>query len=317
MNVDGQGDEFLPIDNPVAGKNQKKQHELGIDEHFSEIAKRFGKAGSLFFVGALRLLEKKEHGEKHEEDADGRNAEDVFDAHVFVHPGGYKRTESAADVHQGVVDRIADGTDIFPGGPGGGAHDAGLDQGDAEGGKHEHDGHQGDQRNRIANGSEPGRPQGTQEKIGPREEHISERKSAAEAQPVGDGAAENGEEPNQAAEQTGKIGGAFGGEIQRFVKVAGQRSEGRIVGEALEELAEVGDPEGTLEAVADFLEPLAKSHVRGGCIAVHAPPPDARRDDTRGWQAAAKNTRGERVFVGTDSRRLTYFRRLRARIGRR
>src|SRR6266480_1873092 len=143
-----------------------------------------------------------------------------------------------------------------------------------------------------------------------------ERTFSLEARPVGDGAAENGQEPNQAAEQTGKIGGAFGREIQRFVKVAGQRSERRIVGEALEELAEVGDPEGTLESVADFLEPLAKSHVRGPRIAVHAPPRDARRDDTRGWQAAAKNTRGVRVF---SRRRFSkaYFRRLRARIGRR
>src|SRR5207245_157591 len=182
----------------------------------------------------------------------------------------------------------------------------GLDQREAEAERHEPDGQQDDQRNRIENGSEAGRPQGTQEKIGAREEHISERKSAAEAQPVGDGAAENGEEPNQAAEQTGKIGGAFGGEIQRFVKVAGQRSESRIVGEALEELAEVGDPEGTLEAVADFQEPLAKSHVRGPRIAVHAPPLDARPDDTRGWQAAAKNTWGRGCFLGADSRRLIF-----------
>jgi hypothetical protein len=44
------------------------------------------------------------------------------------------------------------------------------------------------------------------------------------------------------------------------VKIVGERGECAVIGEALENLADVGDPEGALEAVADFLEPLAKAH---------------------------------------------------------
>jgi hypothetical protein len=190
-----------------------------------------------------------------------------------VHPGGDKRTERAADVHQGVVDRIADGTDIFPGSARGRAHDARFDERDADGRKHEDNGDKRDERNRIPNGSEPRRPDGAEKKIGPRKNEISKRKRAAKAQAVGDGTAENGEEPDQTPEQTGEISSAFGWETQRFVEIAGERGESRVVGEPLEEFTDIGDPEGPLKAVADFLEPLTKTHgaSRG-----------ASRDDSRG-----------------------------------
>jgi len=46
------------------------------------------------------------------------------------------------------------------------------------------------------------------------------------------------------------------------VKIQGERGEGSVVGEALEDFADVGDPEGALEAVADFLEARGERHGR-------------------------------------------------------
>src|SRR5207248_2135496 len=45
-----------------------------------------------------------------------------------------------------------------------------------------------------------------------------------------------------------------------------------VVGEALEDFRDVGDPEGTVEAGADFVEPLGKAHVSDGRKAASAPP---------------------------------------------
>jgi len=56
------------------------------------------------------------------------------------------------------------------------------------------------------------------------------------------------------------------------VEIVGKGGESAVVGEALEDLCDVRDPERTLEAGANFLEPLAKAHVASG---------DARRDDSR------------------------------------
>src|SRR3979490_409328 len=61
--------------------------------------------------------------------------------------------------------------------------------------------------------------------------------------------------------------------IAFLVTVEGQGGKRAVVGKALEDFRDVGDPEGALEAVADFLEPWAQAHDASG---------NARRDDTRG-----------------------------------
>jgi hypothetical protein len=93
------------------------------------------------------------------------------------------------------------------------------------------------------------------------------------AQLVRDGSAEDGQEPNHAAENSRERPGLLRGEIEFFLKIEGEGGKRAVVGKALEDFRDVGDPEGALEAVADFLEPLAKAHDASG---------DARRDDSRG-----------------------------------
>jgi len=48
------------------------------------------------------------------------------------------------------------------------------------------------------------------------------------------------------------------------MEVQPKRGESAVVGEALENLADVGDPEGALEAGADFVETLAEIHFSPG-----------------------------------------------------
>jgi hypothetical protein len=55
----------------------------------------------------------------------------------------------------------------------------------------------------------------------------------------------------------------FRREIEFFLEIQSQGGESTIVGEALEDFADVGDPEGAVKAVANFLEALGKSHARG------------------------------------------------------
>ncbi len=47
------------------------------------------------------------------------------------------------------------------------------------------------------------------------------------------------------------------------MEVQRERGKGAVVGKALEDFADVRDPEGPLEAVADFLEALGEGHGRG------------------------------------------------------
>ena len=53
-----------------------------------------------------------------------------------------------------------------------------------------------------------------------------------------------------------------------FLEVDGERGEGAVVGEALEDFGDVGDPEGALEAVADFGEALGRGIFCRGAAAV-------------------------------------------------
>src|SRR5580704_17757800 len=179
---------------------------------------------------------------------------------MLVGPAGDVRSGRAADVDHGVVNRIADAADVFFGGARGGADDGGLDHGDAERGKNEDDADEEAERDGVANGREPGSGDGADEEVGSSENQIGDRERATEAETVGDCSTENGEKPNHAAENAGERAGLLGGEIEFFLEVDGEGREGAVVGEALEDFGDVGDPEGALEAVADFGEAVGEGH---------------------------------------------------------
>src|SRR5439155_16705424 len=119
------------------------------------------------------------------------------------------------------------------------------------------------------------------------------RERAAESEAVGDRAAENREEPNHAAKDSCERASLLGGEIQLFVEIVGESGECAVVGEALEDFRDVGDPEGTVEAGAYFVEPLGKTHVSDGRRAASEPP------RMRGGMIAERGT-PTRVFFGKE-----------------
>src|SRR5439155_72330 len=123
---------FLPVDNPISGEDQEENHEARIGDDGYEILCCLGEADGSVFIGAARLFEKKQHGEEHRKDAERRHAKHIFYTDVLVYPGGDIRSGSAADVHQRVVNGIADRPNVFLGGTGCGSNDARLNQRDAE-----------------------------------------------------------------------------------------------------------------------------------------------------------------------------------------
>ena len=177
-----------------------------------------------------------------------------------VHPRRDKRAKRAANIHQRVVDRIADRAHIFVRRAGRGAHYAGLHHRHAERRQHQDECNQRHQWNGVAQRREPWRAERAEQEIRAREDKIRDGQRAAEAQAVSDGSAKDGQEPDQPAEEAGKIGGALGGEVQRFVEIAGQRRKGGVIGKALEQFADVGDPERPLKAGAHFRDSLPDVH---------------------------------------------------------
>src|SRR5262249_17480505 len=106
-------------------------------------------------AGVLRVAKKEQHQEEHGEDAQGGDSKDVFDAEAAVGPRSDIRAGGTADVHHGVVNRVADGTDIFFGSTPGGADDAGFDQRNPERGKNQDAAYEQAQRHSVAYGREP------------------------------------------------------------------------------------------------------------------------------------------------------------------
>jgi hypothetical protein len=250
----------------------KKKHETRIGNHGYEILQRGGNVGRWFIGRALGVAEKEQHHEEHREHAERGDAENLFDAEMAMRPGSDKGAGSAADVHHGVVDGIADGADVFLGGARGGTDDARFDERDAQRGKNQDAADKEAERHGIAKRREPGSSNRANQEIGRRQDEVGQREGAAEPEAVGSGSAENRQEPDHAAEDAGQRAGLLRGEVELFLEVEGQRSERAVVGEALEDFRDVGHPEGPLKAVADFLEPLAKAHDTSRA---------ARRDDSR------------------------------------
>src|SRR5207245_11685181 len=207
-----------------------------------------------------RVSEKEQHNKEHGENAEGGDAENVFDAEMAAGQRSDIRAGSAADVHHGVVNGVADGADIFLGSASRRSHDARFDERNPQRRQNQDE----TDKNRRWNGgphrSKPRRAQRPQQKVGGCEDEIGERKGAAKTKLVGNCAAKDGEEPNHAAENAGECTGLLGGEIQLLVKIVGERSESAVVREALEDFADVGDPEGPLETGTDLVQTLAEAH---------------------------------------------------------
>jgi hypothetical protein len=181
-----------------------------------------------------------------------------------VDPGSDERPERTTDVHERVVDGVTDGADILFGGASGGTDDAGLDEGDADCGKHQDHSNKHDQRNCLADRGEPRGTERAEEEIGSCQNKISEGKGTTKTQAIGDGAAEDGEKPDQAAEEAGEIRSTLRRKRERLMKIASERGESGIVGKTFKEFRNVGDPEGTLEAGSYLMKTLAETHFSPG-----------------------------------------------------
>ncbi len=219
------------------------------------------RAGGLHLIVPARLAEEQQHRNEHEEDAKRGHAEDTLHPHVLVNIGGDERSRSATDIHQRVIDGVADGAHILFRSARRSADHAGFHQRDAQGRQGQHEGRQGNQRHIVANGGQPGRSQRSQQEVGATQDQVGEGKGATEAHPVSHGSAEYRQKPHQPAEDSGERTRLLGWEMQRFMEVARQRGEGRVIGKPLEQLAEVGDPEGALKAGANVVPTLRKAQI--------------------------------------------------------
>src|ERR1700674_588459 len=156
MDIAGERDELLPENDPIASEDEEKQHEFRVGQHGEEISQRRRHAWRVFVDFALWFAEEKQDGEEHGKDAEGGDAEDVFDAKMAVRPGSDIRASRAADVHHGVVDGVADGADVFLGGASRCAHDAGFYERNAERGKKKNKAAKEPERTGIATRRKPG-----------------------------------------------------------------------------------------------------------------------------------------------------------------
>src|ERR1700686_3196045 len=124
VNVAGEGRELLPEDDPVTGEDQEKQHEPRIGEDGEEIFRgdsdgRSG-GGALTFWFAKKEQDEEDHGE----DTESGDAKNILHTELCMRPIRDNRSDGAADIDHGVVDRISDGAYIFFGSARGGADDA-------------------------------------------------------------------------------------------------------------------------------------------------------------------------------------------------
>ena len=105
----------------------------------------------------------------------------------------------------------------------------------------------------------PRRTERAEEEVSYGHHEVGEHQRAAEAEAVGESAAENREKPHDEAESASEPASEFVGEVQLLVEVNREDGGGAVVGDALEDFREVGDPEGGLEAFANFLQALGKA----------------------------------------------------------
>ncbi len=79
-----------------------------------------------------------------------------------------------------------------------------TDHRDTKRGQQQHEADEQTQRQQIADWRQPGRTDGADQKIRDREDQVRKREGTAKSQLVGNRAAEDGEEPDHAAEDSGE-----------------------------------------------------------------------------------------------------------------
>src|SRR5208282_1295620 len=239
-------------------EQQYRQNQTVVADYNAEIPRDGGDRRRRRVSSFARFAEKNDDHEEHGEDAHCGHAVNVFHAHVAMRPRGEIRAHGSADVHHGVVNRVADGADVFFGSPCRGADHARFHHRNAQRGQNQNASDKQSQRHRVAQRSQPRRGNRSDQEIGGGEDEVSQRKRAAKTEAIGGRSSKNGKKPDHAAEQAGKSSGLLGREIQLLLQVQSKRSERPIVGKALKDFGNVRDPEWPFEPGANFLQAFRK-----------------------------------------------------------
>src|SRR5580704_12559840 len=132
MDEAGQAGVLLPENDPVAGEDEKEDEKSRRPNDRTKILRDLEQARRRFVAWFAGIAEEKKDKEKHCENAERGNTKNSLESKVRVRPVCDEGTGGAADVHHGVVDRVAEGADIWFGSASRGADDARLYESDAE-----------------------------------------------------------------------------------------------------------------------------------------------------------------------------------------
>ena len=86
MNIKGENDELLPVDDPIPGKDQQKQHKAGVGDYLPKVSEGLAQVGSLHFPGTFGFTKEQQHRKEHQKYAQRGHAKDVFHTHALMYP---------------------------------------------------------------------------------------------------------------------------------------------------------------------------------------------------------------------------------------
>ena len=196
----------------------------------------------------------------------GRHEEDGRDPEPGPHLAREDRPEEAAEVHERVVDGVAEGLRLLGRRPRDGPDDARLDERAAD--RRDDEGEDDvallpervDERLPGRQAREP------DERVPDAEDREAGEEAALEAEPVHDDAREDREAEDEAAVDPDEVV-ARRAEPDRAVQVDGEDRLGAVEREALEQLEDVRDPERAREARAENLESCGEIQESSGARA--------------------------------------------------
>ena len=171
------------------------------------------------------------------------------------HLHGEQRADRAAEVHQGVVDRVAERLGLRRRRARHGADDGGLDERAADRGDDQRHDHVGRSPERVHQRLARRQAAEADQKVADAEDREAGEEALLEAVAVDDGAGERRQEVEQRIEQAAdQEAGLARAETYLLGDVDRQDRLRAVVGEALEQLDDVGDPEGAGESGLRLLE---------------------------------------------------------------
>ena len=109
----------------------------------------------------------------------------------------------------------------------------------------------------MSEGRHPRGRERPKQEISSGHDQIGEHKRAAEAKTVSQGAAEDGQEPDNEPKRAEDPAGELGRKVQLLVQVNPKDGNRGVVSDALENLSEIRSPESGLEAGANLAQPLS------------------------------------------------------------